>query len=78
MKNALKQGGITKGIVPDLPYKGKHMYVFTRTPLHTTRTDVTFVFSMPEFLSIISQDPTIKKYGSLAAQSLYNHSKNMI
>ncbi|CAN5200081.1 hypothetical protein BH09DEP1_BH09DEP1_5030 [soil metagenome] len=52
---------IESGIVPDLPYGGKHMYVFTREPMQTNRTDVTFVSSIEEYLSLINKDPHIKR-----------------
>ena len=52
---------IESGIVPDLPYGGKHMYVFTREPMTTDRTDVTFVSSIQEYLNIINQDAQIKR-----------------
>jgi len=51
---------IDSGVVSDLPYDGKHMYVFTREPMQTNRTDVTFVVSIDDFLNIISQRSDIK------------------
>jgi dihydrofolate reductase len=52
---------IESGIVPDLPYQGKHMYVFTRQAMKTDRTDVTFVSSIEEYLTIINQNSSIKR-----------------
>ncbi|MBI2344462.1 dihydrofolate reductase [Candidatus Dependentiae bacterium] len=52
---------IEQGIVPDLPYGGKHMYVFTREPMQTNRTDVTFVSSIDQYLNMINQDLKIKR-----------------
>jgi|GEM_PF-277041 len=52
---------IELGIVPDLPFGGKHMYVFTREPMQTDRIDVTFVSSIKEFLALIEQDTQIKR-----------------
>ena len=56
--------------VPDLPYAGKHMYVFTREPTKTDRSDVTFVYSIQEYLKIIDQDPTIKRVWLLGGAEL--------
>lgn len=61
---------INDGIVPDLPYGGKHMYVFTRDPIKTDRTDVTFVSSMEEFLFIISNNSDIKRVWLLGGSEL--------
>ncbi len=61
---------IESGIVPDLPYGGKHMYVFTREPMKTDRSDVTFVSSIQEYLKIIDQDPTIKRVWLLGGAEL--------
>jgi dihydrofolate reductase len=61
---------IESGIVPDLPYGGKHMYVFTRQPLETDRTDVTFVSSIDEYLNIINQDTQIKRVWLLGGAEL--------
>lgn len=61
---------IESGIVPDLPYGGKHMYVFTREPMQTKRSDVTFVFSIEEFLTIINQNPLIKRVWLLGGAEL--------
>ncbi len=61
---------IDSGIVPDLPYGGKHMYVFTREPMQTDRTDVTFVSSIQEYLEIIDRDPTIKRVWLLGGAEL--------
>ncbi len=63
-------GFIEAGIVPDLPYGGKHMYVFTREPIKTDRTDVTFVSSIEEYLKIIHQDPNIKRVWLLGGAEL--------
>jgi len=63
-------GFIEAGIVPDLPYGGKHMYVFTRDPMTTDRSDVTFVSSIAAYLSIIDQDPTIKRVWLLGGAEL--------
>lgn len=52
---------IEAGIVPDLPYGGKHMYVFTREPMTTNRNDVTFVFSIAEYLKITNHNSSIKR-----------------
>jgi|ERR1700722_16751126 len=52
---------IESGIVPDLPYGGKHMYVFTREPMKTGRADVTFVSNIKEFLDLIKNDTRIKR-----------------
>lgn len=46
-------------IVPDLPYGGKHMYVFTHEQMETDRSDVTFVSSIEEYLSIINANSKI-------------------
>ena len=61
---------ITSGIVQDLPYGGKHMYVFTRQPLTTNRTDVTFVSSIDEFLILIGKNKTIKRVWLLGGAEL--------
>lgn len=61
---------IESGIVPDLPYGGKHMYVFTREPMKTQRTDVTFVSGIEEYLNIINQDPHIKRVWLLGGAEL--------
>lgn len=61
---------IESGVVPDLPYGGKHMYVFTREPMKTDRSDVTFVHSIQEYLNIIDQDPTIKRVWLLGGAEL--------
>lgn len=61
---------IESGIVPDLPYQGKHMYVFTREPMETDRTDVTFVSSIEEYLNIINRDPWIKRVWLLGGAEL--------
>lgn len=61
---------IKSGIVSDLPYGGKHMYVFTREPMETDRTDVTFVSSIDEYLNIINQDPRIKRVWLLGGAEL--------
>jgi len=61
---------ITSGLVPDLPYGGKHMYVFTREPMVTDRTDVTFVASIEEYLGLIGQDPRIKRVWLLGGAEL--------
>ena len=61
---------IESGIVPDLPYGGKHMYVFTREPMTTDRTDVTFVSSIEEYLNLINQDPFIKRVWLLGGAEL--------
>ncbi len=52
---------IESGVVSDLPYGGKHMYVFTREPIQADRTDVTFVHSIDEFLGLVAQDSLIKR-----------------
>lgn len=52
---------IESGIVTDLPFGGKHMYVFTHEPMQTDRTDVTFVHSIREFLELIERDTKIKR-----------------
>ena len=67
---------IDSGIVPDLPYGGKHMYVFTREPMTTDRSDVTFVSSIQEYLKIISQDPMIKRVWLLGGAELIASFKN--
>ncbi len=61
---------IESGAVPDLPYGGKHMYVFTREPMKTDRSDVTFVYSIQEYLKIIDQDPAIKRVWLLGGAEL--------
>lgn len=61
---------IEAGIVPDLPYMGKHMYVFTREPMHTNRTDVTFVHSIAQYLDIIKQNSQIKRVWLLGGAEL--------
>ncbi len=61
---------IEEGIVSDLPYNGKHMYTFTREPMQTNRTDVTFVASIEEYLSLINQNPTIKRVWLLGGAEL--------
>ena len=61
---------ITSGIVSDLPYGGKHMYVFTREPMETDRTDVTFVSSIEEYLAIINRDSQIKRVWLLGGAEL--------
>jgi len=61
---------INSGIVPDLPYQGKHMYVFTRQPMQTDRTDVTFVSSIEEYLTRINQDHAIKRVWLLGGAEL--------
>jgi len=63
-------GFIEQGIVPDLPYNGKHMYVFTHTPMHTNRSDVTFVSSIEEFLVRTAQKPAIKRVWLLGGAEL--------
>ena len=61
---------VTSGIVPDLPYQGKHMYVFTRQAMKTDRTDVTFVASIEEYLIIINQDSSIQRVWLLGGAEL--------
>lgn len=61
---------IDTGIVPDLPYGGRHMYVFTRESMCTDRKDVTFVFSIEEYLDIINRDSTIKRVWLLGGAEL--------
>jgi dihydrofolate reductase len=61
---------IKDGIVPDLPYGGKYMYVFTRQPMETDRTDVTFVYSIEEYLNTINRDPRIKRVWLLGGAEL--------
>ncbi len=61
---------IESGIVPDLPYGGKHMYVFTREPMTTDRTDVTFVSSIEEYLRLINRDQRIKRVWLLGGAEL--------
>lgn len=61
---------IKSGIVSDLPYGGKHMYVFTRGPMETDRTDVTFVSSIEEYLNIIARNPRIKRVWLLGGAEL--------
>lgn len=63
-------GFIDDGIVPDLPYDGKHMYVFTREPMQTDRTDVTFVSSVDDYLARINQNPHIKRVWLLGGAEL--------
>ena len=61
---------IETGIVPDLPYGGKHMYVFTHEPMQTDRNDVTFVTSIENYLNIINKDPQIKRVWLLGGAQL--------
>lgn len=61
---------IDSGFVPDLPYQGKHMYVFTRQLMQTNRTDVTFVSSIEEYLNLINQGDTIKRVWLLGGAEL--------
>lgn len=61
---------IESGIISDLPYQGKHMYVFTRQPMQTDRTDVTFVASIEEYLTMIHSDDTIKRVWLLGGAEL--------
>lgn len=61
---------IESGIVPDLPYGGKHMYVFTHKPMKTNRSDVTFVSSIEEYLAFIDQNPQIKRVWLLGGAEL--------
>ncbi len=61
---------ITSGIVKDLPYHDKHMYVFTHDQMQTNRTDVTFVSSMEHYLDIINQNPKIKRVWLLGGAKL--------
>jgi dihydrofolate reductase len=61
---------IESGIVTDLPYGGKRMYVFTHAPMRTNRTDVTFVSSIEEFLNIINQNSKIKRVWLLGGAEL--------
>lgn len=61
---------ISSGIVPDLPYQGKHMYVFTRQAIKTDRTDVTFVASIEEYLAILNQDFSIQRVWLLGGAEL--------
>ncbi|MBY0109550.1 MAG: dihydrofolate reductase family protein [Candidatus Babeliaceae bacterium] len=61
---------IESGLVADLPYGGKHIYVFTREPMETDRTDVTFVSSIGEYHNIINQDPRIKRIWLLGGAEL--------
>jgi len=61
---------IKSGIVSDLPYGGKHMYVFTREPMETDRTDVTFVSGIEQYLDIINADPQIKRVWVLGGAEL--------
>lgn len=63
-------GFIKDGIVPDLPYGGKHMYVFTREPMATDRADVTIVHSIEDYLKIINSDSTIKRIWLLGGAEL--------
>ena len=63
-------GFIESGIVPDLPYGGKHMYVFTREPMKTDRTDVTFVSSIREYLDMINKDSNIRRVWLLGGAEL--------
>jgi dihydrofolate reductase len=67
---------IESGIVTDLPYGGKHMYVFTREPMTTNRTDVTFVSSIGMFLNIIEQDKNIKRIWLLGGAELIKSFKD--
>jgi len=52
---------IESGLVTDLPYGGKPMYVFTRHPLTTTRTDVTFVSDAHEYITKLQIHPEFKR-----------------
>lgn len=61
---------IKSGIVTDLPYGGKHMYVFTHKQIYTDRSDVTFVSSIEEYLGIINSDPSIKRVWLLGGAEL--------
>lgn len=61
---------IEAGIVPDLPYDGKHMYVFTRESMQTDRCDVTFVSSIAEFLAILAANPHIHRVWLLGGAEL--------
>lgn len=61
---------IESGLVPDLPYGGKHMYVFTREPMTTDRRDVTFVSGINKYLRSIDQDSTIKRVWLLGGAEL--------
>lgn len=63
-------GFIEAGIVPDLPYRGKHMYVFTHEPMKTDRNDVTFVSGIEEYLKLINKDPQIKRVWLLGGASI--------
>ena len=67
---------IDSGLVPDLPYQGKHMYVFTRQPMQTNRNDVTFVASIEEYLAMINQDSSIKRVWLLGGAQLIQSFKN--
>ncbi|MGB8467644.1 MAG: dihydrofolate reductase family protein [Candidatus Babeliales bacterium] len=61
---------VESGLVPDLPYDGKHMYVFTREPMQTDRSDVTFVSSIEEFLAIIGKNTRIERVWLLGGAEL--------
>ena len=61
---------IESGIVPDLPYQNKHMYVFTRHPMTTSRSDVTFISSIEDFLNILTTNPSIKRVWLLGGAEL--------
>ncbi len=63
-------GFVESGLVPDLPYGGKHMYVFTRDPMQTDRKDVTFVHNIDEYLNIVNKDSTIKRVWLLGGAEL--------
>lgn len=67
---------IESGIVTDLPYGGKHMYVFTREPMKTNRTDVTFVSSIEMFLNIIQHKKNIKRIWLLGGAELIKSFKD--
>lgn len=67
---------VATGLVPDLPYGGKHMYVFTRKSMHTTRNDVTFVHSIEEYLNIINTNSSIKRVWLLGGAELIAGFKN--
>lgn len=61
---------IESGLVEDLPYGGKHMYVFTRQPMTTQRRDVTFVSSIEEYLEILEKKSQIKRVWLLGGAEL--------
>jgi len=73
-------GFVEQGLVPDLPYDGKHMYVFTREPMVTNRSDVTFVSSIQEFLDILEKNKQIKRVWLLGGAELVAsfHAHNLI